>query len=441
MKFLSLCFSFIVGHSSALSIASDAYNWRPVELALETAIANEAFPGCVAAVTDPTGAVVYMKGFGNFTYGLIPPFNTDNPLMDPVTSLFDMASCSKIIGCTTTGAHLYQLGYLDIYANVSLYLGDAYKSNGKDVIRVMDLLLHQAGYPPDPYPSYDSVTFGCPGSTDYTPPLDFNCSELIFASLLNQTLQYPPTTQWIYSDLSFITMQYVVGSIILSNNLISPSVLLPACSSADTNTPGFLRTCYYEAYLRTVILQQLEMTSTKYLLALDQYQYAVPTWNESSLNVYRHQQVQGVVSDENGYALGGIAGHAGIFSNGLDLISKFMPMWLYGGPTPANPTVPVLLNETTRKLWTTVVNASFSPRALGWQNQGPLDGYNGCGNLANITFYHTGFNGVQFCGDPTRNITTVLLTNRVYPNKTSDEGVKIARQLFNDAVLQVLGLV
>jgi CubicO group peptidase (beta-lactamase class C family) len=124
-------------------------------------------------------------------------------------------------------------------------------------------------------------------------------------------------------------------------------------------------------------------------------------------------------------------------------------MWMYG-PYYSNagaadklgalaPAV-ALLNATTVDLFTTVANASFSPRALGWLTQTPLDTYQGCGGLAPTTFYHTGYTGTLICGDPTRNVTTVLLTNRVWPDRGNVPEIQAARQAFNDAVLEVLGM-
>lgn len=146
-------------------------------------------------------------------------------------------------------------------------------------------------------------------------------------------------------------------------------------------------------------------------------------------------------------ALSPSAGHAGIFSSAAEVVSCFARMWMYGpfataaaASSPGSLAPPVaMLNATTVALFSTVANASFSPRALGWLTQTPLDTYQGCGGLANTTFYHTGYTGTLVCGDPTRNVTTVLLTNRVWPDRGSVPEIQAARQAFNDAVLEVLG--
>lgn len=142
---------------------------------------------------------------------------------------------------------------------------------------------------------------------------------------------------------------------------------------------------------------------------------------------------QGAVADSNAYAHGGVAGHAGIFSTVGDILN-FTAVW-----QPVQSAGMRLLNATTIAFWTRAPNPSFSPRALGWVTQAATDTYQGCGKLSAETFYHTGFTGTLMCLDPTRNISTVLLTTRVYPNMTANvDGILALRRNFNDAVLGVL---
>lgn len=109
-----------------------------------------------------------------------------------------------------------------------------------------------------------------------------------------------------------------------------------------------------------------------------------------SLSASVLQVVQGVVSDENSYALGGVAGHAGIFSTVVDMLT-FVGMWGYG-PFQSKAW-PYMINATTRKQFFTPPNPAFSPRALGWVTQAATDTYQGCGNFSPQTAYHTGFTG------------------------------------------------
>lgn len=151
-------------------------------------------------------------------------------------------------------------GILDVDALVSdpSLLGPSFAAEGKGAIRIRNLLLHDAGFPPDPSPGYSDPAFGCPATSLPLPPLTFNCSERVYASLLSQTLQYPTGTEWLYSDLSMITMQYALGSLIYARRLVDPADLLPACAHASPAAqPGLLRTCYFEAFVRLHVLGAL----------------------------------------------------------------------------------------------------------------------------------------------------------------------------------------
>ena len=411
--------------------AAAATDWTQVDAVLNTAIKNKVFPGCSASVIDKSGALVYGKGFGSYTYGEPTPHG-DDPVVDFEKSLFDMASLSKIIGPTSTAAFLYQQGLLSLDTLVSDHslLGPAFAANGKQGITITHLLQHNAGFPPDPVPGYGAVAFACPATVANVthPALDFSCSEKIFAAMLAQDLDRTPGAGYVYSDLSMITMLFALGSLISKNDLVSPSQFLPACGAAPA--PGLLLQCSYEAYWRLHVRPLLGMsTSAQYILdPASQWGLALPTWQDDD---YRHAQLQGVVSDENSYAAGGLAGHAGVWCSGADA-SAFMATWRVGP-------VGGLLNATTVARWTAVVNASFSHRALGWDTQANSDTYRGCGAMSNLTAYHTGYTGTELCYDTVSNISTVLLTHRVYPVKLANsDAILAARRAFNTAVVAAL---
>lgn len=154
---------------------------------------------------------------------------------------------------TTAAAILYQRGLLDINAKVSSILGSSYSTQGKDEILIQHCLTHSAGYPGDPTPNYWDPSFGCPETKNFHPKQDFSCSERIYHGLLNQTLINKPGDVYLYSDLSFITLQYVVGTIAYQNKLVSRSDLLPQCQSYSVETnPGATYTCYFEGWVRQV---------------------------------------------------------------------------------------------------------------------------------------------------------------------------------------------
>lgn len=349
-----------------------------------------------------------------------------------LSTRFDMASCSKVMGTTTAAAILYQRGLLNIFAPATSVLGSAYGSQGKSAVSIVDLLTHSAGYPGDPAPGYWEQSFGCPNHNQPHPAQDFSCTELIYHGLLNQTLINVPGSVYLYSDLSFITLQYVVGTIVYRNDLVKNSDLLPACRGFTLHErPGGLYTCYFEAFVRS-IFSKLNMPNTGYLPRHLELPMLPPTRNDTW---YRFFVSQGTVDDENCYANGGIAGHAGIFSNLQDIVT-LLQSWLY-------VQTPSLLNATTVSLWTREYNHSVSCRALGWSTNDqtvPDRGWDGtCGPLSSKTFLHVGYTGTQICADPEHGVYTVLLTNRVYPSGDNIQ-IRQVRVDWNTAVVAALGL-
>jgi len=218
----------------------------------------------------------------------------------------------------------------------------------------------------------------------------------------------------VYSDLSFITLQYVVGTLARKLSYVSESDLLPSCnypgegacahsavgsafrSLTPATSTGLQLTCYFEAYVRKYVFEAVGMNVTGYLPPKSRWANAAPTWDDT---YYRHRTIQGQVSDENSYALGGIAGHAGVFRYvcaGMRLVlwlvlwlvlcwmlPCLLPQWLtmrvgcaFVSTAPQllmlmqklmfAPETSSFINATTVKLFTTCYNVTQSSRALGW---------------------------------------------------------------------------
>jgi CubicO group peptidase (beta-lactamase class C family) len=163
--------------------------------------------------------------------------------------------------------------------------------------------------------------------------------------------------------------------------------------------------CYYEAYVRLFVIAPLKLHRSGFLPPVTMWAEAAPTENDTG---YLHRQIQvwlrsravalltseqGQVSDGNAYALGGIAGHAGLFSTAPDAL-LIMQRYMYAGEADA------YLNRTTARLFITEHNATQSSRALGWNTNDPAaydQGWNqSCGVLFSPrTFMHTGYTGTQ----------------------------------------------
>jgi CubicO group peptidase (beta-lactamase class C family) len=373
-----------------------AYDWSSADKVLDDGINNGAFPGCVALVADSTG-VLYVKAKGTTMY------NDKGTAPMTVDTVFDMASVTKVISTTSAIALLYQHGILSSLKTTVSSIFPEFAVNGKQNITVENCLLHNAGFKPDPVPNYNLKEFGCPESSKYQPALVYTCIDKIYEATMAQTLDYPVGTKYVYSDLSMITLMYVVGHYAESYHLVAETDLKPNCAAASTRN-GKL-TCYYEAFVRRYVYEDLGMDKSTFITnenegKIDKQQIA-PAWFDDQ---YRHELIRGFVSDENGYANGGICGHAGLFST-INDVYKFAAKLMFphqdattGKSSRSNYS---FLSEETVRLFTTVKNTTQSSRALGWDTnwgkQPYPQEYHFCGTLSNETYTHTGFTGTQVC--------------------------------------------
>jgi CubicO group peptidase (beta-lactamase class C family) len=422
-------FSLLFSHVR-LNHAFSIYDFSAVDVALQAGVAARAYPGYAFALVTPN-RVLHASFGGNFTYDgdVPPPLNHgSNPGMS-VDSLFDMASCTKVVATTSAVARLYQLGLLALDDPVSAHIGTAFDVNGKSRITVRNCLLHNAGFAPDPVPFWNVASFGCPESTHVHPALAFSCMSLVWQSLLNQSLAYPIGTKYVYSDLSFVTLMFVVGSVVRANQLVPQKRLRFTC---DLQNEANALQCYYEAFVRINVLPQLGALSGAGFFPVDQDR-CPPTTNDTT---YRHRVVQGQVQDPNAYAMGGIAGHAGLFASVRDLVPVMQS--LMGADYRS------YLNSTTVRLFTTEQDHALSSRALGWNTNDPTvfdSGWNcSCGTLSPTTFMHLGYTGTMLCGDWDRNVALIMLTNRVYPNESNTK-IGAARRAVGAAVQAALDAV
>jgi len=417
----------------ATVVSSD--KWDELDSFLQSTIAQKAWPGAVVAIFDDKN-MYYRRAFGKFTYGIPPPQTPGKVPSMSFDTVFDMASCSKLVATTTAVATLYEKGLLDINAPTSKYL-PAFAVNGKKDVTVRNLLLHNSGLKPDPDPGYSSKDFGCPETGKTHPEEVFTCRQKCFESLMNENLMHAPGESYEYSDENFMTLMNIVGKIARENNLVNQGDLRKDCmsvSSSSEDDDGTLQ-CYFEAYARK-LHQKAGMKNTGYLPDPSIWSRCAPTENETT-GSYRRRQVQGEVHDENTFAMGGISGHAGVFST-IDDMVIFMRNWLFA---PEVTTGSALINSTTSKLFITQANHSQSSRALGWNtnaDDAEDHGFNhGCGTLSTSTFMHTGYTGPTICGDPVRRLATVLLCNRVYPDRSSSPLWIQFRREFNTLVQKI----
>ena len=332
-----------------------------------------------------------------------------------------MASCSKVMAGTTTMALLYQWGEYSLEDPVSKYL-PGFEANGKEGVLIKHILLHNSGMKADPWPGYATKEFGCEEMQKEHPDMVFTCRTQCYKGLLQESLSYTTGEGYTYSDLNFMTVMNIVGVIARDKGYVKAEEIRDGCPIGDEGDAQ----CYYEAFFRKYVTGPLGMTRTWYNPPKDLWANIQPTENYTA---YANHQLQGEVHDPNTYAMGGISGHAGVFST-VDDVAALVRRWLYAGETDD------FLNKTTTELWTTQADSSLSSRALGWNtnadNADDQGWSHSCGSLSFKSFMHIGYTGTIICADPERGIGTVLLCSRVYPEDTGS--VYSLRSGFNTMV-------
>jgi beta-N-acetylhexosaminidase len=337
-----------------------------VDSIMNAAIADRAAPGGSVAIGRRSGLVV-LKGYGKLDYRPGYAEVTDS-------SIYDLASLSKVIGTTTATMLLYDDGKIDLDAPVSRYLPEFLSYPDKKDIKVRNLLLHNAGYRAFA-PLYRTA---------------HNRQEYL-EGILKLPLEYPTGTKTVYSDFSMITLALAVERV-----------------SGQT----------LDAFLEERVFGPMGMRDTHYNPDSTLFKRVAPTEIDT---LFRKQHVQGVVHDENAFAIGGVSGHAGLFSSARDL-AKFAQMLINGGYYGGRR----YISPQTIAMFTRRQNEGSS-RALGWDTPAPNSSAGDY--FPSRAFGHTGFTGTSIWVDPEKQLFVVLLTNRVNPTRENQKQVPLRRAL------------
>jgi CubicO group peptidase (beta-lactamase class C family) len=306
------------------------------------------YPGA-AVVVGRKGAAVWEKGFGSlkWTPGSAP--------VSAASTIYDLASVSKVVGTTTAIMVLYDQGKIRLDDPVKDYLPE-FAGGVKDQVTIRHLLTHRSGLPAG------RDLWRQAGS-----PADAR------RLVLSTPIYCRPGACFEYSDLGADVLGWV--------------------AEAAAGEP-------LDRFLATRVFQPLGMNETFYRPAESLRGRIAPT----ELTPPRGYPLQGEVHDENAYALGGVAGHAGLFSTASDL-AVFAQTMLNGGSYNGVRVV----SDSTVRLFT---RRTAGTRALGWDT---CAGNGGCGQyLSERAFGHTGYTGTSLWIDPDREMFVVLLTNRVH---------------------------
>jgi serine-type D-Ala-D-Ala carboxypeptidase len=344
-----------------------------IDAIMRAALEDSVFSAGAVAV-GRRGGLVVLRG-----YGLSGRGGGGAPV-DPARTIFDLASLTKVIGTTTAAALLVDDGRMDLNAPVRRYLRD-FDGDDKDDVRVRHLLTHTSGIPSGLW------VFGSAGSP-----------EQALRQVLEQPLVRPPGERMQYSDLGMM--------------------LLAAAAESAAGMP-------LDRFLATRVFAPLGMQSTMYLPPLVLRDEIVPTAEITE----REFPLQGIVHDANSFRLGGVAGHAGLFSTARDL-AVFAQMMLNGG---RYGTLSLLSRSTVEEF--TVRQEGAEQRAIGWDTPSRVSSAGAY--FSSRSYGHTGYTGTSLWIDPQNELFVVLLTNRTYVEASGEEVLRL-RAAVHDAAARAV---
>jgi CubicO group peptidase (beta-lactamase class C family) len=319
-----------------------------VDHVVQRGISAGGYPGA-SVVVGRRGAVVWQKGFGKLSWERgSAPVTADR-------TIYDLASLTKVVGTTSGLMVLFDQGKIGLDDPVSKYV-PAFSGGDKDRVTVRMLLEHRSGLPA----GRDLWRLA------HTPA---EARDVVIST----PLVCEPGRCYEYSDLGADMLGFVV--------------------EAAAGEP-------LDQFLHEAVFEPLGMTDTYFRPADSLKSRVAPT----EVAPPRGYPLQGEVHDENAFALGGVAGHAGLFSTAADL-AVFAQTMLNGGEYSGTR----IFADSTVALFT---KRAAGTRALGWDTCG---GSGSCGDrLGEDAYGHTGFTGTSLWIDPDRDMFVVLLTNRVH---------------------------
>lgn len=329
-------------------------------------IEKGAYPGCQVLAMQ-NGRLLYRKAFGHLTYD-------SNAAPVTMNTMYDIASVTKMVSTTLAVMKLVETGKVKLNDPLSRYL-PYLKHTDKEKITILQALSHMGRLK-----AFDTYWKKAQTADD---PL---------ASVIEQVTATPllPKTEYVYSDLGFILLGQLVQQV------------------SGQRLDIFVHRHFYAP---------MELTHTFY----NPTEHGVdtnliaPTERDDH---YRHRLVRGVVHDENAYAMGGVSGHAGLFSTADDL-AKILQMLLNGGTYKGKR---YLKKETIEMFNQRHFAMQGCRRGLGFDK--PLmhsTGGSCCDEASQNSYGHTGFTGTMVWADPDCGLIYVFLSNRVYPNATPNK--------------------
>jgi beta-N-acetylhexosaminidase len=355
------------------------------------AIRQRATPGCVVAVAH-RGKLVFRKAYGHLTY--------DSGVVTDVSTIYDLASVTKISATTLCVMKLYEQGKIDLSAPIGQYL-PWLRGTDKAELLVENLLLHQAGLNAF-IPFYKALTLPSGLANPqwlqptrggaFTKPvteglyLHQNWGDTLLQRIATSALAHEPL-KYVYSDNDFILLGKIVEAVAHTS--------LDSFATQQFYQPLCLRQTGYKPYERFALSG------------------IAPTEAEAS---FRSQLLWGTTHDPGAALMGNVAGHAGLFSSATDLLVLYQ-MLLNGGKVNGK----IYLKPATIQKFT-AYQSPISRRGLGFDKpekdnawRAPEKAYPSP-SVSGSTFGHTGYTGTCVWVDPAKQLVYVFLSNRVHPS-------------------------
>jgi CubicO group peptidase (beta-lactamase class C family) len=361
-------------------VANASPRFAEARSVLDEAIAGHVFPGCAFGVWAE-GRVQTIEARGRFTY------DGNASAVAPET-IFDLASVSKVVATTAAAMLLFQRGLLELDLPVGellpgFVIGRAPGSPARRVT-LRHLLAHNSGLP-------GYVEFF---RTERSP------AQLLRACLALE-FEAEPAARYEYSDPGFILLGKAL-EVLLGEPL--------------------------DRFVGRAIFAPLGMSATGYCPAPQEREKIPPTEEDKN---FRGRRIQGEVQDENAWVLGGVAGHAGVFSNVGDLLRFSAEILEAVSPLGA----PRVFHKATVEQFATRQGPEGSSRALGWDT--PSAPSSSGSDFSPHSVGHLGYSGCSLWIDLDAAISVVLLTNRTWPDRSTQQ-IKDLRPAFHNAVRRAL---
>lgn len=368
-----------------------------VEQALEEAAQRGVFPGAVLLVSR-NGETLFERAVGKRS------IDADSAPMRPEV-VFDLSSLTKPLATTLAVMMLVHEKRLGLDDRVTRFFHN-FGVHGKTHVTFRHLLTHSSGLAAHRPFFKDVAALEKKGRPNFVASRE--AKEWVYEQVHREKLEAPPGTRAVYSDLGFMVLGQVVETV-----------------SGQT----------LDRFCQTRIFAPLKLSSTAFVDLSQLRQKRVEPIRDMIAPTqrcpWRKRVLCGEVDDENAYAMGGVAGHAGLFGTArdIDVIANHLKDIAGGAPG-------LLPKDLVDRMWTLDTSVPGSTRTLGWDTPSPQRSLAGT-KMSQHTVGHLGFTGVSLWLDLERGVNVVLLTNRVHPTRDNDKIVEF-RPRIHDLVMETV---